>query len=96
MNTRLLCGTKCTEYRGQCWSYAWNGATKEYMLFSDRCSTDSITDQHQNTWFNYTLQGRVYKEIRVFLIFMSFINFMAQELIQEIYKDNFDICNTCI
>nr|XP_034305619.1 fucolectin-like [Crassostrea gigas] len=56
LNSRLSCGTKCTEHKDQCWSYAWNGATKQCKLFSNRCSIDSITDQHQNNWVHYTLQ----------------------------------------
>lgn len=63
LSSRLSCGTKCTEHKDQCWSYAWNGATKQCKLFSDRCSIDSITDQHQNNCVHYTLQGKVYKEI---------------------------------
>lgn len=56
LSSRLSCGSKCTEHKDQCWSYAWNGATKQCMLFSDRCSTDFITDQHQNNWVHYKVQ----------------------------------------
>lgn len=74
LNSKLLCGTKCLEHKYQCLSYAWNGATKQCMLFSDRCSTDSLTDQHQNNWvhYMYNVQGKVYKEIQVFITFILF------------------------
>lgn len=72
VNSRLACGTKCAEHRDQCWSYAWNGATKQCMLFSDRCSTGSLANQHQNNWVHYTLQGKVYREIQVFVIYHVF------------------------
>lgn len=77
LSSRLSCGSKCTEHKDQCWSYAWNGATKQCMLFSDRCSTDFITDQHQNNWVHYKVQGKVCKKIQKYITFMSFFNLIG-------------------
>lgn len=98
LSSRLLCGSKCTEHKDQCWSYAWNGATKQCMLFSDRCSKDFITDQHQNNWVHYKVQGKVCKKIQKYITFMSFFNLIGVNsyIVLQIYETNIFSCKQCI
>lgn len=68
LDSRLLCGTKCTEHSGQCWSYAWNRDTKRCLLFYEKCSIDSQTEQETNIWEHYKVQGKIKKIVTIYCL----------------------------
>eukprot|EP00105_Crassostrea_gigas_P022070 XP_011441433.2 PREDICTED: uncharacterized protein LOC105338136 [Crassostrea gigas] len=63
LGSRLSCGTKCTEHKDKCWSYAWNKYTNRCMLYSERSSNESQTFQEENNCEHYTVQVPVLSDI---------------------------------